>query len=96
MPLQELRVNWPYHHNLQMKSSTADHKLQFSFSFHDPVTENLLHSLPARPAANIDRRDDLEGLDPLDKSFQFQEAAVFAVRDSCQRRNKDYHPILAS
>lgn len=36
-------------------------KLPFHFSFHEPLTEALLHCLPATPAAIVDCRDDLEG-----------------------------------
>lgn len=62
--------------------------LQFGFGFHDPLTEALLHSLPASPASIVDRWDDLERLEPLDKPLHLQKAAVLAVWDSCQKQTK--------
>ena len=59
------------------------HKLPFSFRLHFPLTKVLLHGLPAGPAADVDCGNDLEGLEPLDKTLHLQKAAVLAVRDSC-------------
>lgn len=53
-----------------------------------PLAETTLHGLPAVPAAHVDRGDDLERAEPLDKALKLQEAAVLAVRDSCEERQK--------
>lgn len=63
--------------------------LQFGFGFHDPLTEALLHSLPASPASIVDRWDDLERLEPLDKPLHLQKAAVLAVWDSCKKTKQN-------
>lgn len=72
---------------LSVKSNR--HKLQFSFTFHEPLTKTLFHSFPASPAAIVDCRDDLEGLEPLDKTLQLQKAAVLAVRNSCKENQNE-------
>ena len=66
-----------------MSSEHPRNKLPFRLSFHEPLTEAPLHGLPARPAADVDRGDDLERLEPLDEALQLREAAVLAVRDPC-------------
>lgn len=74
----------PYYQPALEFNSLTINKLQFSFSFHEPLTKALLHSLPARPAAVVDRGNDLERLDPLDETLQLQKTAVFTVWDPCR------------
>lgn len=52
----------------------------------EPLAETPLHGLPAVPAAHVDRWDNLERAEPLHEALQLQEAAVLAVRDSCDER----------
>lgn len=66
------------------KHSLLVNKSLFSFTFCEPLTKALVHSFPARPAAIVDRGDDLHGPEPLHKTLHLQKAAVFAVWDSCQ------------
>lgn len=53
-----------------------------------PLAEQPLHRLAAGPAAHVDRGDDLEGPQPLDKALHFQVAAVLAVGDACDRKER--------
>lgn len=69
----------------------------FGLSLGEPLAKALLHGLPAVPAANVDCRDDLERLKPLDEPFQLQKAAVLAVRDACEDSRKGrlgYSPVF--
>lgn len=57
----------------------------FDLGVGEPLAETPLHGLPAGPAADVDRGDDLKRLEPLDEALQLQEAAVFAVWDSWEQ-----------
>lgn len=61
-----------------------ENKSLFILNVHEPLTETLLHRLPVGPAAIVNCRDDLEGLEPLDKLLQLKKAAVFTIGDTCQ------------
>lgn len=72
----------------QTASQLSPKRLPFGPGAGEPLAETPLHGLPAVPAAHVDRGDDLERLEPLDEALQLQEAAVLAVWDSCEEREK--------
>lgn len=80
-----------FYFNLQAADEFMRASLQFGFAFRHPLAKTFLHGLPARPAANVNCRNDLEGPEPLNESLQFQEAAVLTVRDSCNGKEKLFY-----